>query len=100
MRITVETLQAGQLRAYADTTRHVRITFEHKDWKAPHDWLPREITEEEVRAIAPHLKCGWTDFDYTKAEHSMENYFRTRLDWLRKVSKGVWEFHTTSAYTD
>lgn len=105
MRVTCETLRSGQPRAYADTIRHVRVTFELQNWdsrpEAP-KWIPRKgVTEEEVRAILPYMKCGFTDFVYDrKSDASAEAYFRTRLDWLRKVSAGVWEFHTTSAFTD
>lgn len=104
-RYTVETLAAGQPRAYADTIHHVRVTFE---------WVPykkREPGEEPTfepvlnwteEGVSKHLKglmCGFTDFKCPPSP-SMDDYFRTRLDWLKEVSPGVWEFHTTSAYTD
>lgn len=106
-RYTVQTIASGQPRAYADTIHHARVTFE---------WVPykkREPGEEPVfepsagwteEAAARHLKglcCGFTDYKYdAKADGSMDAYFRTRLDWLREVAPGVWEFHTTSPYTD
>lgn len=105
-RYTVETLAAGQPRSYADTINHVRVTFE---------WVPyikREPgvepvfepcanwTEEAVRDKLRGLQCGFTDFDYNSSDKGMDAYFRTRLDWLKETAPGVWEFHTTSAYTD
>ena len=49
--------------------------------------------EEQIRALLPHLRCGFTE----NAEYSLG---RSRLDWLKQVSPGVWEFHTTEPYND
>lgn len=105
-RYTVQTLAYGQPRPYADAINHTRVTFE---------WVPyknREPGEEPTfepcagwseDAAKRHLKnlcCGFTDFDYRSAPATMDNHFRTRLDWLREVAPGVWEFHTTEPFTD
>jgi hypothetical protein len=99
-RYLVEVLQSGQSRAYADTTRHVRLTIdtffawlgdpkdERSHWKPNDSWK-----DEEIRALLKLLKCGFTDA-------VPENWASTRLDWIKKTAPGVWEFHTTSAYTD
>jgi hypothetical protein len=104
-RYTVETLAAGQPRAYADTVHHVRVTFEWIPYKKREpgeepQFEPSTLKEEHVRRALLGLQCGFTEFDYNKAEKSMDNYFKTRLDWLIEVSPGVWEFHTTSKFTD
>lgn len=99
-RYVVEILASGQPRPYADTINHVRITIDYffawlgnpkdqqSEWRVNDTW-----TEEELRKLLPHLRCGFPD-------KPPENWASTRLDWLRKISPGVWEFHTTSAYTD
>lgn len=105
-RYTVEVIAAGQPRPYADTIRHVRVTlewqgmegFRNKD--AP--FVPSEnLTEEAIKMLLPGLQAGFTDYIYDpKVDASMDAYFRTRLDWLRQIEPGVWEFHTTSPYDD
>lgn len=101
-RITIETLAAGQPRAYADTINHVRITFEWiRYWDNPEKkFVPvSPMSEERVREDLKGLKCGFTEFICPK-NPTMDEHFRTRLDWLKEVEPGVWEFHTTSPYTD
>jgi hypothetical protein len=99
-RYTVEYLASGQPRAYADSRMHVRLTIEVffawlGDPKDPRSkWSPNETwNEEQIRALLPHLRCGFTE----NAEYSLG---RSRLDWLKQVSPGVWEFHTTEPYND
>jgi hypothetical protein len=99
-RVSVEILASGQPRAYADSRKHVRVTFEfffawlgnrndpRSNWKPNDHW-----TEEEVRKLLPHLKCGFTESTEWRLGHS-------RLDWLKQVSPGVWEFHTSEPYND
>lgn len=106
-RYTVETLKAGQARPYADDVCHVRVTFEWVPYKkrspdeAPTFEPCAGWTEEAVAARLRGLGCGFTEYKYdAKADGSMEAYFRTRLDWMREVAPGVWEFQTTSAFTD
>lgn len=107
-RYTVETLAAGQPRAYADTIHHVRVTFEQnvpwgEDPAKRNTWQPKaNMTEEAVKSKLKNLMCGFTDFKYPAegVERSMENHYRTRLDWLKEVEPGIWEFHTTSPFTD
>jgi hypothetical protein len=100
-RITIETLAAGQPRPYADTVRHVRVTFEwqgmegYKDKDAP--FVPRDkFSEETVR----RMLAGVAGFTAKTAKDPDCNWFDTRLDWLKSTGPGVWEFHTTSPYTD
>lgn len=99
-RYRVDYLAAGQPRAYADTIHHVRLTIDHffawlgnpddprSEWKPNDTW-----TEEEVRKLLPHLRCGFP-------EKPPANWASKRLDWIKKTGPGVWEFHTTSPYTD
>lgn len=112
-RYTVETLAAGQPRPYADTIRHVRVTFEHVSWDKPSGGLqPNFTSEEAVRRCLPGLLCGFTE----KTRADVE-WFETRLDWLKpidgkpasevihggdpkQICASVWEFHTTTPFTD
>ena len=99
-RYTVEILASGQPRAYADSRSHVRVTMEvffawlgdpndsRSEWKSMTGW-----SEEQVRALLPHLKCGFTENTEWKLGSS-------KLDWLKQVSPGVWEFHTSEPYND
>jgi hypothetical protein len=99
-RCTVEILTSGQPRAYADSRSHVRVTIEWffawlGDPKDPRSvWKPNETwTEEEIRKLLPHLRCGFT-------ENTEWRLGRVKLDWLKQVSPGVWEFHTSEPYND
>jgi hypothetical protein len=105
-RVTIETLAAGQPRAYADSVHHCRVTFEWVPYKKrePDEAFEFEPCvnwkEEVVRDKLKGLQCGFTEHRYPEDGQSIDDYFRTRLDWLRETAPGVWEFHTTAAYTD
>jgi hypothetical protein len=103
-RYTVETIASGQPRPYADTIHHVRVTFEHVPWLNGKDEFEPACwdNEEAVRDVLQGLRCGFTDFAYPPKDRpsTTEDYYRTRLDWLKRVEPNVWEFHTTSAFTD
>jgi hypothetical protein len=104
-RYTVQTIACGQPRAYADTIHHARVTFEWVPYKnraqgEEPTFEPCEGWSEE--AAGRRLKglcCGFTDF-VCPPNPTMDDHFRTHLDWLREVAPGVWEFHTTAAYDD
>ena len=102
-RHTIRTLAAGQPRSYADTIRHVRVTFEIVPYTGPLEWKPNEsMNEQAVRSALLGMHCGFTEFKYPPEgrKATADDYYSTRLDWLRNVGPGVWEFHTTSPYTD
>jgi hypothetical protein len=95
-RYTVEILASGQPRAYADSRSHARLTVEWlpTSLKGDAKWQPNDTwTEEQVRALLPHLRCGFT-------ENTVWRLGESKLDWLRQVSPGVWEFHTSEPYND
>lgn len=107
---TVEILASGQPRPYADSRTHGRITFE-TDYYGPdkekHGTLQKavHIKEDRARKVLSGLGHGFTEFRYPQdcadpAKPSTGDYFRMRLDWLKEIEPGVWEWHTTSAYTD
>lgn len=104
-RYTVEVLASGQPRPYADSRQHVRVIFEIVSYKTG-EWEPWDIKQEAIiRERLLGLKCGFVEFRYPKdcadpKKPSASEYFKTRLDWLKQTAPGVWEFHTTSAYTD
>lgn len=102
-RYTVETLKYGQGGAYQDSVNHVRVTFE-TDFQGAlnkNGWEKSKLSEESVRDMLPNLRCGFTDYVYNpKVDNSMEAAFRRRLDWLKEIEPGVWEFHTTDRHTD
>lgn len=102
-RYTISTLAAGQPRPYADTIHHVRVTMEWVPWGGEREWTPDPANNlEAIKDRLAGLCCGFTDFTYPPKdrEATTEDYFRTRLDWLRNTAPGVWEFHTTSPFTD
>lgn len=110
-RITIETLDAGQPRAYADTIHRVRVSFESNGY-LDGDLLPSFMSEDAARRRLRAMQCGFTE--KTRAD---SDWFDTHLDWLRPIDAktandviphgdpnqtvaSIWEFHTTSAYTD
>ncbi len=107
-RITIETLAAGQPAAYKDTRLHVRVTFEHVPYTSLDlEFVEHNVPEEYVRKVLLGLNCGFTE----KVRKDPDcNWWDTRLDWLRPVETDpgnpketlayVWEFHTTTPYTD
>lgn len=111
-RYTVETLASGQPRPYADTIRHVRVSFESTPWNGGDELQPAFMSEEAARRRLQHTACGFTPKTASEVQ-----WFDTRLDWLKPIDgkaasevisggnpkqivASVWEFHTTSPYTD
>lgn len=99
-RYTVEVLASGQPRAYADSRTHVRVTIEwFVAWMGdPKDsrskWQPNETwTEAQIRGLLPHLRCGFT-------ENTEWALGRAKLDWLKQITPGVWEFYTSEPFND
>jgi hypothetical protein len=90
-RITIETLAAGQPRPYADSQLHVRVTFEH-DWNGK-GYETLDYNEERVKEYLINLKCGYP-------AEPPANWASPHLQWLKRISLGVWEFLVTEAYTD
>lgn len=98
-RITIEVLASGQPRPYADSQTHVRVTFEWWHSWAGNDadsrskWTACKWPEADIRACLKTLKCGFTDAE-------PKCWADTRLNYLKEVQPGVWEFHTTTPFTD
>ena len=96
-RYTITTLQAGQLRAYADTTYVHQIMFEwqgmegFKNKDAP--FVPNKMDNEEI--VRYHVKhfSGWT-------EDSEGDWASTRLEYLKRIDDSTWEWKTRAAFTD
>lgn len=104
-RVTVKNLASGQPRPYADSRSIVQVLFETEDYQNLGTYKPWDLTEERVRERLKGLVCGFTEFRYPQdckdpAKPTASEYFTTRLDYLKKVSPGLWEFKTTSAFTD
>lgn len=98
-RYTIETLASGQPRPYADTIRRHRITYEwqgmegYKNIDAPFV-LCENMHEQLVRRDCHHFS-GWTErTDPAFGFHS------TRLNYLKQVSLGVWEWETCEPFID
>lgn len=94
-RYTVETLQAGQPRAYADSVYHYRVTIEwqglegYKNKDAPfklHDWSP-DIVKSKLRS----LTHNWKDDP---------KWWEPKLDYIKRISEGVYEVRIIQAYND
>lgn len=103
-RTTVEHLYSGQPRPYADSRHGVQVTFEVTDYKTG-EFIPWDLQEEAVRKRLLGMNCGFTEFTYPPKlpegeKPTASDYFRSRLDFLRKVSPGVWVFQVTDAFTD
>lgn len=100
-RITYVTLAAGQPRAYADSITRVQVTFESqgiKGYNNPDEPFHPDPSfsdkyEERVREVLRALPIGFTD-------KKPENWADTRLDYLKVVGEGTWEFQTRSPFTD
>lgn len=93
-RITYENISRGQ-RPYGDTFHGYRVTFE-RQWRTDEDTLrPWDLPEERVRQELKRLSIGFVDPD-----DKLEGWWSTRLEYLRKIAPGVWEFETRSPYTD
>ena len=96
-RLTFEVLRGGQLRPYADTVHHYRLIYEWQGMEGFKDkdatFVRQNVTREDIaRRDAKHLG-SWT-------EKGEGDWASTRLDWLKMIEPGLWEWHTTSAYTD
>ncbi len=99
-RYTVETLASGQPRPYADSRTHVRLTIEvffawlgdpkdeRSHWKPAQGW-----TEEQIKGLLRQMKVGFPD-DVPR------DWADAKLQWLKETAPGIWEFYSTSAYTD
>jgi hypothetical protein len=116
-RYTIETLQSGQPRAYADTVHVVRVTFEWTGAFANEPLGPNWMSEEAARNRLKTLPCGFMDTKRADAGF-LGNY----LEYLRpvdpKTAKEVvaeqrfplyapdailastWEFKVVSPFTD
>ena len=99
-RVTWEILASGQPRPYADSIHRVRVTFEHEGSfdLPPGEWAATKMYsgqyEERVREILRVLPVGFTD------NMKPKEWWTTRLNYLKEVSPGVWEFQTTTPFTD
>lgn len=100
-RVSWAWIAAGQPRPYADTIHHVRVIFEvFISWLGDDNdprskWeRNRYFKEEQVREILKTLPVGFPKVD------KPDGWWETKLDWIRNIEPGVWEFHTTTAYTD
>ena len=89
-RMTVETLHAGQLRPYADTLYKYRVFFERAESAekyVPSPWV-QHVVESHLRGI-----CGWK-------VAGEGDWASPRLDYIKQLGPGLWEFSVTLAYTD
>lgn len=99
-RMTVEVLQSGQTRRYGDTIHTYRVFFEHcsEIRKGPVNTTPPNDTFEPVEwyqgLIERYLRGI---YNWTNPEEG--NWASPRLDYLRKVSPGLWEFSVREEYT-
>lgn len=93
-KMTVELLQGGQPRPYADTIYAYRVYFHWIPYstKPTRIWQPVSWGEQIVRQ---YLKAvhGWT-------EEGEGDWSSSRLTYLREVGPGTWEFQVRRAFTD
>jgi hypothetical protein len=101
-RYTVTTVSPYGQRPYGPWIRTYQVLFE-VDYGGSGGWKPSEtLTEEFVREKLNKLGHGFTEFTYppTDREATTSDYFATRLQYLKKVGPGLWEFQTYEANTD
>lgn len=104
-RVTTEVLASGQPRPYADSRYHVRVTFEWNGWRDPNaEFEPQYLSEKIVRERLLKMQVGFVENTRDESQ-----WYDTRLDWLKPIDPrdnggvtvaSVWEFHTTTPYTD
>jgi hypothetical protein len=99
-RTTVTYVKSGQARAYADHVDIVRVLFEGPDYKNRCLAPIANLVETYVRERLLTMHCGFTEFVPDPGDHSMDTAFRKRLDYLRETEPGVWQFQTTTRFTD
>lgn len=100
-RIEYECLVAGQPRPYADTIHRYRVSFlsqglaGYGDKDAPFkpDPFYSDAHKDRVEKALLGLQIGYVNTPPT-------DWADTRLDYLKVVSPGVWEFQTRDPYTD
>lgn len=99
-RTTVTYLKTGQARPYANHVDIVQVLFEGPNYEARCLRPIQNLSEGYVREKLRTLSCGFTDFVPDPGDHSMETAFRRRLDYLHEIEPGLWEFQTTTRFTD
>ena len=106
-RIEAEVLRSGQPRAYADSECVGRITITYQISYGPKkgEWEPCShwdkawqtdaltLPDQPIRDLLRQCHVGFTDTPPA-------DWASTRLDYLKQISTGVWEFRTVSPYTD
>ena len=93
---------------YRGSTLRRRIQFEHFfAWLGnPNDersyWRNLPVTEEKVRKVLKALDLGFTEHVYPVKGRTSEpgDYYATRLNYLKEIEPGIWEWETHSPYTD
>jgi hypothetical protein len=97
-KMTVQTLAAGQARAYADTVHTYRVFFHSIPYstKVTKVWEPAKWADNED-LVRPKLKAihAWQ-------ERAMKanNPFAPYLDFMKQVGPGTWEFSVREMFTD
>lgn len=109
-RITITVVRSGQPRAYADTERVVKVTFERDDWRKPSEtnlgamYLNAKVAEEYISQLP---LSGYVATREKDRSHGLEPY----LDYLKpvnpvaishaeEVTASIWEFRVVSPYCD
>lgn len=91
-RIDIQTIQAGQPRAYADSIYEATIDFNFTDNDKLQWDPPREIVEQ----IARMFVHDWVEIN----DDGTIGWWQPTLDFLRKTSEGQWHIKVTLPYTD
>ena len=98
-RMTLECLRSGQLGPYKAHVNQFRVLFEVTDWKTGEFQQSVYIKEEAVRKWltgAPY----WTEFVPPANSTDPGDYYALRFNYLKEVEPGLWEYQTSSEYTD
>lgn len=89
--MTVRTITAGQPRPYADSVYRYHVLFEWVPYGKT-EFEPRDYQESIVKIYLQAVK-SWND-------KSDRQWFEPKLNYMKKLGVGFWEFQVTEEYTD
>jgi len=97
-RMTIECLHTGQPAPYKAHINRYRVLFEITDWRTGEFGPSVHIKEDAVRKWLTGCP-NWTEFNYAASEKTEGDYFRLRLNYLKEIEPGLWEYQTSAEYT-
>ena len=95
-KMVVQILQAGQAGSYHDHVHTYRVFFHQIPYnvKATKVWEPAPWADDEAM-VRPLLRV----VKHWDSGSDLKSPFLPRLDFIKRVGPGVWEFSVRKAYT-